>query len=43
MDFEDILYYIAELYEEDIETVIYNYGFGIYDDLIEQLEDKNNK
>jgi len=41
MDLENILLYISELYDEDLESVFYNYEFGIYDDFIEELTKEN--
>ena len=42
MELEEILYYIAELEEEDIEAIYWNYGFGIYDEFIEQIKKEHN-
>ena len=38
MDLENILHYIAEIYDEDIEIVFHNHRFGIYEEFIEQLQ-----
>lgn len=43
MDLENILHYISELYEEELEIVFYNYKFGIYDDFIEELTQEDLK
>ena len=37
MQLEEIFEYIAQIEDTDLETVILNYRFGIYDDLIKEL------